>query len=186
MSILDTWNGLDMPKKILSVVAVCILVFIVALIGGGGSPDKNTSDTTNGQVVTVKGNEFVLPEDAIILKEQNELVNFEVVGGVEGLLGVIYDERDLGGYINNDDDYLVQKIDDSPIEPQAYAFIDTLMDNRGYFIIFEKNDQLYVFEMYTDGATETGGTFSLEDEKTEIMAKRVHEFYNANSGLNPV
>ncbi len=43
MSILDTWNGLDMPKKILSVVAVCcILAFIVALIGGGGSPDKNT------------------------------------------------------------------------------------------------------------------------------------------------
>ena len=84
MSILDTWNGLDMPKKILSVVAVCcILAFIVALIGDGGSPDKNTSDTTNGQVVTVKGNEFVLPEDAIILKEQNELVNFEVVGGVE-------------------------------------------------------------------------------------------------------
>ena len=102
------------------------------------------------------------------------------------MLGVIYDERDLGGYINNDDDYLVQKIDDSPIEPQAYAFIDTLMDNRGYFIIFEKNDQLYVFEMYTDGATETGGTFSLEDEKTEIMAKRVYEFYYANSGLNPV
>lgn len=184
MGILDILNRLDSTQKIsLAIASCCVLVIILAMIGGGGSPDKNTSD---GQIVTVAGNEFVLPADATILKEQDDLVNFEVTGGMKGLLGVIYDEKDLGGYINNGDGYYVEKIEDVSIEPNSYCFIDTLMDNRGYFILFQKNNQQYVFEMYTDGATETGGTLSLEDEKTEMMAKEVYEFYGKNSGLEPL
>ena len=184
MSILDTFNEMSTVKKIASIVVVCcVFLLIFAVLGGGGSPDKNTSD---GQIVTVAGNEFVLPADATILKEQDDLVNFEVTGGMKGLLGVIYDEKDLGGYINNGDGYYVEKIEDVSIEPNSYCFIDTLMDNRGYFILFQKNNQQYVFEMYTDGATETGGTLSLEDEKTEMMAKEVYEFYGKNSGLEPL
>ena len=44
MSIIDTFNEMSTVKKIASIVGVCcVLILIFAVIGGGGSPDKNTS-----------------------------------------------------------------------------------------------------------------------------------------------
>lgn len=47
MSFLDDWKEWSTAKKAVSIIAVCcIAVFIIAMIGGALSPDKNTASTT--------------------------------------------------------------------------------------------------------------------------------------------
>lgn len=46
MSFLDDWKEWSTAKKAISIIAVCcIAIFIIAMIGGALSPDKNTSTT---------------------------------------------------------------------------------------------------------------------------------------------
>ena len=48
MSFLDDWKEWSTAKKAISIIAVCCIgIFIVAVIGGGLSSDKNTSPKTN-------------------------------------------------------------------------------------------------------------------------------------------
>lgn len=47
MSFLDDWKEWSTAKKAISIIAVCCIgIFIIAIIGGGLSGDKNTSPTT--------------------------------------------------------------------------------------------------------------------------------------------
>lgn len=64
MSFLDDWKEWSTAKKAISIIAVCcIAIFIVAMIGGGLSSDKNTSPsktttdskTDNAATEQVKG-----------------------------------------------------------------------------------------------------------------------------------
>ena len=50
MSFLDDWKEWSTAKKAISIIAVCcIAIFIVAMIGGGLSSDKNTSPATDSK-----------------------------------------------------------------------------------------------------------------------------------------
>ena len=60
MSFLDDWKEWSTAKKAISIIAVCcVAVFILAMIGGGTTPDKNTAtktdDSTNDTVEQPKG-----------------------------------------------------------------------------------------------------------------------------------
>lgn len=48
MSFLDDWKEWSTAKKAISIIAVCCLgLIIIAMITGGGTPDKNTASTTD-------------------------------------------------------------------------------------------------------------------------------------------
>ena len=60
MSFLDDWKEWITAKKAISIIAVCcVAVFILAMIGGGTTPDTNTAtttdDSTNDTVEQPKG-----------------------------------------------------------------------------------------------------------------------------------
>jgi len=47
MSFLDDWKEWSTAKKAISIIVVCcVAIFIIAMIGGAMSPDKNTSPAT--------------------------------------------------------------------------------------------------------------------------------------------
>ena len=52
MSFLDDWKEWSTAKKAISIIAVCCIgIFIIAMIGGGLSSDKNTASTSSNNAV---------------------------------------------------------------------------------------------------------------------------------------
>lgn len=139
------------------------------------------SAVSAGDKVTVDGNDFVLPDGANVWQEQNTLVNFKFDNGVKGLITSISGDSELSSYITNDTDtsYIVGEIDTN-MTADCYAFADGLMDERGYFLIFQKNGQIYAFEMYDEGVTESSSS------DNEFMAETTYSFFQSNDGLTAI
>lgn len=70
MSFLDDWKEWSTPKKAISIIAVCcVAIFIIAMIGGAMSPDKNTAPTTtSNNSAPSDNNNNVEPEKGVQVK----------------------------------------------------------------------------------------------------------------------
>lgn len=72
MSFLDDWKEWSTPKKAISIIAVCcVAVFIIAMIGGSTSPDKNTSGDDVNKLNLVDTADVKLDANSLLIDGKN-------------------------------------------------------------------------------------------------------------------
>lgn len=149
---------------------ILILIIIGILLLSACNVFADSSDLDYVKV-TVDGVDFNLNPNTKIIKEENDLVSFQLNSKVKGYITSVTDQE-INKYTHNDSDYyyIVGKIDDSSNE-DYYLFIDE-NDHHGHFLLFEKDNKKFIYEIYTQG--------KYDDPSLDSMIISKYQFKLAN------
>ena len=111
------------------------------------SADSYSSD---GIKVTVDGVNFILSPDCNVIKEEGDVVIFELNSEVNGYITSLKSEQELNNYIMNDSSkkHGAEKIDSYTFGGDEYLFCKGL-HTVGAFVLFQKNDKNFIYHLST-------------------------------------
>lgn len=130
------------------------------------------------QEVTVNGTNFVLDGSIKITGQNGDLVNFALKDGITGFLTNIPNEDALNSYIQNDTElgYAAFEVT-SAGDIKEYGFVEDGID-KGYFILFQKNDNNFVYYISTD--------INAADNDVKEIASSMTDFIENNKDIKPI
>lgn len=165
MSFLDDWKEWSTPKKAISIIAVCcVAIFLIAMIGGATSPDKNTSEDLTKDNSTANTNTLTVQDT-----DTNESVYWRFTGVDSEAYGRLYDYC----LITTDDgnNYYLDANSATSMweyEPAFYAIDKAVMDA-------EDNGKYYIY------STQGIGIIKSAEDNTPTDLKYGFSFKNSNN-----
>ena len=143
MSFLDDWKEWSTPKKAISIIAVCcVAVFIIAMIGGSTSPDKNTSGDVNLNLVDtnhVKVDGSAISIDGYYVADVKEYDNSSAIEDV---------------ILSQEGEIIIKEITDSGATEVTsvddYNAVHEFLTDDGMYYTFAKDGKTYIITMGHD------------------------------------
>lgn len=144
MSFLDDWKEWSTPKKAISVIAVCcVAVFIIAMIGGSTSPDKNTSEDDV--------NKLNLADTADVKLDSNSLL----IDGVNVATVEEYNDSSvIKDKILSQDGVIIKQVTSSQVSEVSsvdnFDDVYEFLSNDGFYYTFGKDGKTYIVTINED------------------------------------
>ena len=162
---------MNVKKIVLFTIILMITISSLSIVSAGLFGD----DT---QEVTVGGVNFILDNSIKITGQQDDFINFAVKTGTTGFLSTIENDEDSNSYIQNDTEFGYTVFEVGSIgDIKEYGFIDEGID-KGYFIIFEKDDKNFVYCINTE--------LNANDNEVKEIAELMTKFTKDNKDLKPI
>lgn len=144
MSFLDDWKEWSTPKKAISIiVACCVAVFIIAMIGGSTSPDKNTSNDDVNKLNLSDTSDVKLDSNSLLIDGKN-------VATVEEY----NDSSVIKDKILSQDGVIIKQVTSSKVSEVSsvdnFDDVYEFLSNDGFYYTFGKDGKTYIVTINED------------------------------------
>ena len=144
MSFLDDWKEWSTPKKAISIIVVCcVAVFIIAMIGGSTSPDKNTSNDDVNKLNLSDTSDVKLDSNSLLIDGKN-------VATVEEY----NDSSVIKDKILSQDGVIIKQVTSSKVSEVSnvdnFDDVYEFLSNDGFYYTFGKDGKTYIVTINED------------------------------------